>query len=108
MKKDAISIDLDENGRVLSVIGNRYSCHKCGKRKVEMVEDKKDSSRKEENGKQDDKQDRPSIVYKWNGRVNGMVQMEDVHAEHCGDGILGIVLKCRMENERMKIEIRDA
>ena len=40
--------------------------------------------------------------------MNGMVQTGDVHAEHCGNGILRIVLKCRMENELMKIEIRDA
>ena len=89
------------------LLGNRYTSHKFGKTKVEVM-NKKDSSKKAENRKKDDNQDRPRIMYKWKGNVNGMVQMEDVHAEHCRDGILRIVLKYRMENEPMKIEIKDA
>ena len=42
VNKDAISIDLDQNGGVLSVIGNRYSSHKFEKTKVEVMEDEKE------------------------------------------------------------------
>lgn len=50
---------------------------------MEVMDDKKDGTRKEHNGKEDDHEDKPSIMYKWNGSVNGMVQIEDIDAKHC-------------------------
>lgn len=40
--------------------------------------------------------------------MNRIAQIEDVQAEHFGDGILRIVLQAEKKGEPMKIQIRDA
>lgn len=74
-----------------------------------MSDRKEDDDKKQKlNGKEDNETSNPAIVYKWKGHVNGMAQIEDVQAEHCGDGILRIVLQTKKESEPTKIQIQDA
>ena len=110
VKKDEINVDLDKNGRVLIVTGNRYSNNKSAEPEVEEKSDGKDddNNKEEQNGKDNNERNKPAIVYKWKGHVNRMAQIEDVQAEHSGDGILRIVLQAEKKSERMKIQIQDA
>lgn len=99
VKKENIQIELDHDGKILAVTGNRFRESKL------FGQSGKQS---DQNGKESETEKKPSHIYKWKGHINGQAGMEDIQAEHLGDGILRILVNPKKEKVGpVRIEIMD-
>lgn len=104
VKKSDMEVSIDANSRTLTVIGKRFNVVRSNNNGSPIL------IRPINNGN-NNQNESPLVVYKWQGIVHGKADLTKVEAEYYGDGIFRVSVKEAVGNHTagsIQIEITDA